>query len=173
MPFDIMQPLCPSQPPQHARPSIFESKDHSWYKLAGHIARAGGRLKRCLIQELVVLPLYGIVFNVVFWEEKKKKRKKVSAATLLATNLLWIDATIVSDDEDDDCDLGDGTVTLPGMTTLLPGEKAYVSVAVPELLPELVLGNSHTVDFRVSEDVRNALAFCVDEVCVLRLQLVS
>lgn len=74
---------------------------HSWHNRICHITRKNGGATRVRIKDLVIFP-HRILMNVIWIEKKQTKRKSVSPLMLIATQVLWIDENIVSDDSDSD-----------------------------------------------------------------------
>ena len=78
---------------------MYETINHTWYNLTGHIYRSNNRIIRVKIQALCVDEDTGINMKVTFVENKKPKKKLISPITLAAMHIMWLDNIVVSDDE--------------------------------------------------------------------------
>lgn len=78
----------------------YSTKLHSWFNGTCHICRSGGKLVRGVIKELIVRHSRGVVLRVIFVNEDNKiKSKLTSPFNLAALQVMWMDTSIVSDDD--------------------------------------------------------------------------
>lgn len=118
---------------------LFKTISHTWYDKVGHIVRQDKTtgesvLCRCVIKELEVVESYGVIVNVVFMEKGKRKKKKSTASLMYATNVLWMDKTIVtsSDEDDEDVNTIDTPPSLLGEFRLI-GDTGTFNIQRPRI----------------------------------------
>ncbi len=84
---------------------------HTWEGLLAHLGRPGQKTKRCKIGKLCITEKGWV--RVEFEEDGKTMRKPISPIFLAALNILWLDSSICSDDEEDNSRYGPPVKRLP------------------------------------------------------------
>jgi hypothetical protein len=88
--------------------------NHSWRDRIAHVIRSKGQVTRVKIGDILVTP-HRILLNVSWTEKNTMRRKSVSPICILSNQILWLNQTIISDDEDEDED-----DNLPPLENFLP-----------------------------------------------------